>query len=193
MQQLEHRKSGISKGLLCGMYLLSFSLMMFLLLSPFVRSGRSLVIDDDGIKQHIKALDFYGRYLRMLLSRIAEGHLHLPAYSLALGYGADVITTLHYYVIGDPLNVSAVFFDTAHIVYLYNALIVVRMGLSGLPGRPGESGRKRGSHFRRRNDSRRDALCLLGFFSVHSSPPSFFHQPDDLVSADSVGRRENLS
>ena len=132
MQQLEHRKSGISKGLLCGMYLLSFSLMMFLLLSPFVRSGRSLVIDDDGIKQHIKALDFYGRYLRMLLSRIAEGHLHLPAYSLALGYGADVITTLHYYVIGDSLNVSAVFFDTAHIVYLYNALIVVRMGLSGL-------------------------------------------------------------
>ena len=132
MQQMVPKTGKDVRRRACALYLLLFSVMACLFLIPFYRSGRSLVFDDDGIKQHIKALDFYGRYLRVLFARLRGGNLTIPAYSLALGYGADVITTLHYYVIGDPLNLLSVFFDTARIVWLYNALIVLRMGLSGL-------------------------------------------------------------
>ena len=126
----EDRRRTILRAGVC--FTVLFLILVFLMLLPFFREGRSLVYNDDGLKQHVKALDFYGRWLRSLPGRFASGGFSLPTWSMALGYGSDVVTTLHYYVIGDPLNLLAVFFDTGSIVYLFNALIVIRLFLSGL-------------------------------------------------------------
>lgn len=109
-----------------------FAAAALFLVCPYLLQGKSLVNSGDGMMQHIKALDYYGRWLRSIAGRIMQGDLSLPAYSFAFGYGGDVITTLHYYAIGDPLTLLSVFFDTAHIVYLYDALIVVRLYLAGI-------------------------------------------------------------
>ena len=114
------------------LYTLLFAVLAACLAGPYMLRGKSLVNSGDGMMQHIKALDYYGRWLRSIGRRIMQGDFSLPAYSFAFGYGGDVITTLHYYAVGDPLALLSVFFDTAHIVYLYNVLIVLRLYLAGI-------------------------------------------------------------
>lgn len=48
-----------------------------------------------------------------------------------MGYGADILTTLHYYTIGDPLNLLSALVLPQYTEYLYNFLILLRMYLAG--------------------------------------------------------------
>lgn len=80
----------------------------------------------DGLVQHYNALMYYGRYLRSILS---TGHI--PLWDFSLGYGADILTTLHYYTIGDPLNLLSVFVPVQYTEYLYIFLILLRYYLAG--------------------------------------------------------------
>jgi len=44
----------------------------------------------------------------------------LPQWNFSLGYGGDILTTLHYYVIGDPLDLLSIACPTRYAVYLYS-------------------------------------------------------------------------
>lgn len=111
---------------------------LFFLLSLFVFSfilfsGKSFVGKTDGFDQHLKALIYYGQWLRQLVRNVLFEHrLMLPEFNFSIGLGSDVITTLHYYVIGDPLNLVAVIVPSRYTIYLYGALIIVRLYLAGL-------------------------------------------------------------
>lgn len=80
----------------------------------------------DGLVQHYNALMYYGRYLRYILT-----HFEIPLWDFSFGYGADVLTTLHYYTIGDPLNLLSVFVPARYTEYLYICLILLRYYLAG--------------------------------------------------------------
>ena len=71
----------------------------------FAVNGRSFIWYADTIKQHFPALVYYGRWLRQAV----------PTWDLSIGYGADILTTLSYYVIGDPLNLLAAVVPSQHI------------------------------------------------------------------------------
>ncbi len=87
----------------------------------------------DGISQHYQALMYLGTYLRSIIKTlISTGKLTIPMFDFSIGFGNDVLTTLHYYVIGDPLDLLAVFVPEANTEYLYIALIIFRLYLSGL-------------------------------------------------------------
>lgn len=43
-------------------------------------------------------------------------------WDLNIGYGSDILTTLHYYVIGDPLTLLSVFFKSSQTEFLYEFL-----------------------------------------------------------------------
>lgn len=80
----------------------------------------------DGLVQHYNALMYYGKYLRYIFT-----HFKIPMWDMSFGYGADILTTLHYYTIGDPLNLLSVFVPVKYTEYLYIFLILLRYYLAG--------------------------------------------------------------
>lgn len=87
----------------------------------------------DGLLQHFNALTYYGEWLRSIIYNIFVKHkIEIPMWDLSIGLGGDIITTLSYYVLGDPLNLLAVFVPDMYTEYLYNGLVIFRLYLSGL-------------------------------------------------------------
>lgn len=118
-----------------GKYLISYTVLFALILAVIscwlLAEGRSLVLGGDPVAQHVRALIYYARWLRELPGYVLREHA-LPAYSFSMGYGSDVITTLHFYVIGDPLNLFCALIPTKYMSVFYSVMIVVRMYLAGL-------------------------------------------------------------
>ncbi len=86
----------------------------------------------DGLVQHYNALVYLGIWVRGIIRSLLFDHtLSIPLWDHNIGYGSDIITTLHYYVIGDPLDLLTVFVPSRYTEYLYNALVILRMYLAG--------------------------------------------------------------
>ena len=116
-----------------GVYTLAFLVVGLVVFSPFIAGGRSLIWHTDGLTQHIKALSYYGMLLRGVVDSLASGQgLYLPGFAFSIGYGSDIVDTLSYYVIGDPLNLLSVFVPEESTPVLYSALLIARLYLAGL-------------------------------------------------------------
>ena len=99
----------------------------------FIIKGCSLVVSGDGWKQHFTAFVYFGQYGRTVLRTLLTEHsLVLPQWSFSLGFGGDILTTLHYYVIGDPLDLLSIACPTRYAIYLYSVLSLLRLYLAGL-------------------------------------------------------------
>ncbi|MCM1244874.1 MAG: YfhO family protein [Roseburia sp.] len=98
----------------------------------FLKNGKSLIWDYDGIKQHYAALVYLGRYYREVFSGFLHGDFAVPMFDFSLGMGEDIITTLNFYGLGDPLTLLAVFVPDAGMEYLYDFLVIFRIYLAGL-------------------------------------------------------------
>ena len=86
-------------------YTLTFLVLSLFLFLQFYLNGKSLVWKHDGVPQHLNSLSYYGEYLRgILYSLFVEHKWKIPMWDMHIGYGSDILTTLHYYVIGDPLT-----------------------------------------------------------------------------------------
>ena len=93
----------------------------------FPLTKHNFIWENDGMPQHYNALMYYGNYLRHIIK-----NFEVPMWSFGMGYGADIIATLHYYTIGDPLNLLSVFVQPKYTEYLYIFLILLRFFLSGM-------------------------------------------------------------
>ena len=92
------------------MYTIAFALVCVVVFSDFYLSGRTLIWNYDGWSQHYKALIYWARYMRSFLKELLfNQQLMFPEWEFALGEGNDILQTLHYYVIGDPFALGAVF------------------------------------------------------------------------------------
>lgn len=112
-----------------------FVVMCAVAFFPFFVEGKSFVWGagvEDGLSQHFSALAYWGRYLRELVGNLLSGHLKLPMWDLSIGYGADIISTLNYYAIGDPLNILYGFISPKNTETMYNFMILLRMYLAGI-------------------------------------------------------------
>ncbi len=111
-------------------YLIVYSLQIYYKKS-FVYSEESLC--GDGLIEAFNALAYYGSWLRSILKNIfVNNSFSIPEYDLSIGMGGDIVTTLNYYVLGDPLNLLAVLIPPCYTEFLYNALVVIRLYLSGI-------------------------------------------------------------
>ncbi len=127
---MEKNKTGIGRYFI--KYAIAFALSFFCAYLLFFMRGKGLVVSGDGENQHFKALLYYARWLRTIAHNIfVEHRFDIPVYSLGIGYGSDIITTLSYYVIGDPLTVFSAFVPDAYMSRFYALLIVCRLFLSG--------------------------------------------------------------
>lgn len=113
-------------------YTLLFVMMIPIVYILLFSSGKSLIWKQDGFLQHYVALSYFGKWGREVLKNIFLLHnFQIPLWDFHVGYGSDVITTFHYYVIGDPLNLISIAVPAKYSEYLYDALILLRMYLSG--------------------------------------------------------------
>ena len=112
-----------------------FAVLSCIVFYPMYQSGKSLVwisMAGDGLSQHLNSLAYWGEYLRSFFSNLFAGHPSLPMWDMSLGYGADILSTLNYYAIGDPLNLVYALVSKENTEYLYNFMIIFRMYLAGL-------------------------------------------------------------
>jgi uncharacterized membrane protein YfhO len=118
-----------------GVYTLMFLLMCIVAFLPFFTEGKSFVWGagvEDGLSQHFSALAYYGKALREFFCNLLAGHPKLVMWDMSLGYGADILSTLNYYAIGDPLNLLYGFVSPKNTETMYNFMIVLRMYLAGI-------------------------------------------------------------
>lgn len=125
--------SGKSKKNFYLAYTAAFLVLAGFIVLLFIAAGKTFIWRNDGLKQHYTALAYYGTYLRAAVKNVLVNHsFSLPMWDLHIGYGTDILTTLHYYTIGDPLNLLSVFVPERFTEYLFGFLILVRMYLSGI-------------------------------------------------------------
>ncbi len=114
-------------------YTAAFLILALIVYSPFLYNGKSLIWKPDGLTQHYNALLYFGNWGRSILNTLFTEHrLSIPLWDFSIGYGSDVLTTFHYYVIGDPLNLLAIFTPARYTEALYSFLILLRLYLAGL-------------------------------------------------------------
>lgn len=109
------------------MYTCIFSLLAVVLHMVMSLNGKSFVWYYDGMAQHIVAL----KYIRnWFISLFTSNKAVLVDFSL--GQGFDVIGTLNYYGLGDPVMLLSVLFPESALELCYEFLIFVRLYLSGI-------------------------------------------------------------
>ena len=75
---------------------------------------------------------YYGEALREFFRNLLAGHPKLVMWDMSLGYGADILSTLNYYAIGDPLNLLYGFVSPKNTETMYDFMILLRMYLAGI-------------------------------------------------------------
>lgn len=114
-------------------YLCAFSILFLFAFFWFFINGKSFISNGDGIQQHYNSLVYFGQYVReIIITLLSEHRLVIPKWDFSLGMGADIYTTLHYYAIGDPLNLLYVVTPTKYSELLYDFLFILRLFLAGL-------------------------------------------------------------
>lgn len=118
------------------LYLVLFIISSLIIFFPFIKSGRFLIWysakGKDGLWQHLNAFSYYGKYWRDFLKRIFVNHQPaLPLYDFSLGFGADIITTLQYYVFGDPFALISIFFPVKYSDIGFTVSIFARLFFAG--------------------------------------------------------------
>ena len=94
---------------------------------------RRLVWQTDGVNQHYYGLLYFSRWGKEVLRNFREtGFLQFPTFTLRMGYGGDLYTTLAYYVIGDPFSLPAVFVPEQYLLLFHDLMLLARFWLAGI-------------------------------------------------------------
>ncbi|MCM1257599.1 MAG: YfhO family protein [Roseburia sp.] len=93
-------------------------------------SGNDL---QDGLTQHYSTFVYYGQYIREFLKNLLVHHtFQMPMWDYAIGYGSDIVTTLHYYGIGEPLMALSCLVPVRYSEGGYCLFILLRIYLAGI-------------------------------------------------------------
>ncbi len=135
MRFLRNKEENVSKKVWFFLaYTVCFAIIAGAVFSVFIINKKSFIWVPDGLQQHFNALLYYRSWpLSILDTLVTEHKVSVPLWDMQIGLGSDVLTTLHYYVIGDPLNLLSVFVpDEKYMELFYNTMVLVRIYLAGL-------------------------------------------------------------
>ena len=133
-----HATSKINNKKYYAFYTILFAVFFAVIFAGYWRNGKSFVFCDthgggDGLVQHYNSFVYYGQFLRGIIRNlISHKALIIPEWDMSIGFGQDIVTTLSYYVIGDPFSSLSVFCPSEYAEYLYSVLIILRIYLAGL-------------------------------------------------------------
>lgn len=115
------------------LYSTIFLIMTWVIFHYFFSNNISFIWKVDGWTQHVKALAYYSDWMQNIAKKIIYEHkLQIPLWDASIGYGSDIISVLHYYAIGDPLNILSIFSPDSKINVCYTLLVLLRIYLAGI-------------------------------------------------------------
>ena len=121
------------RNLLYLFYTMLFGLCLFGVLIYFRMADRSLIYRGDGWRQHVKAMTYLSKWLRGYGYQMVHSHsFRPPLFAFGIGYGQDVLTTLHYYGFGDPLVLLSALVPSSRMDLWYASVMGIRAYLAGL-------------------------------------------------------------
>lgn len=114
-------------------YTICFAVTALVVYFWFLKAHRTLIWRVDGWEQHYKALVYYSKYLRSIIKNLLLYHkLVIPNWDFAIGQGGDILSSLHYYTIGDPFSIFSIFFSEESMYLYYDAAVILRMLFAGI-------------------------------------------------------------
>ena len=113
------------------LYTLGFVLILAALLIPFLLDGHTLIHGSDGYAQHYPVFVYLHEYFWEFFGNLAQGDFSLPLFDLSIGLGEDILLTLNYYGLGDPLYFLCALVPAA-LPVSYVLLFCLRGYLGGL-------------------------------------------------------------
>lgn len=91
-----------------------------------------MVWASDGLYQHYNAFIYFGSWCKDIIKSIFFDHnIVIPMWEWGLGYGSDIITTLNYYIFGDPFAFISVFVPAKYGEIGYTLSIILRFYAAG--------------------------------------------------------------
>ncbi|MFC6207093.1 YfhO family protein [Levilactobacillus tongjiangensis] len=111
---------------LWALYSLAFMVIAAFSFGVFGLANRTLIWNMDGITQH------YPVILELHQLLVKSGFAGLAGWSWTMGLGADKLTTLAYYVLGDPFAYGLALLPTRWLETGYGVFIVLRLYATGL-------------------------------------------------------------
>ncbi|MDR3049307.1 MAG: YfhO family protein [Elusimicrobiota bacterium] len=109
-----------------------FLMTAYFVYSWFFKYGFAIILDSDGIKQSYSTFLYLGKYMRLIWTNLIHFNFTIPLWDHNIGYGADIISTLHYYGIGDPLNFVSFITPQSYSELVYELLLIARLYFAGL-------------------------------------------------------------
>jgi len=114
-------------------YTLLFALVAAAVFVWFWLKRKRFVWQTDGVNQHYYGLLYFARWGKEVLRNFQQTHsLRVPTFSLRIGYGEDLFTTLAYYVIGDPFSLPAVFVPERYLLHFHDLMLMARFWMAGI-------------------------------------------------------------
>ena len=114
-------------------YTIFFCVAAVLVFWHFIYYGKSMVWKVDGLYQHYNAFIYLGSWCRDIIQNLFYEHkLVVPLWEWGLGLGSDVITTLSYYVFGDPFALVSVITPIDYGEQGYAFSIILRFFMAGI-------------------------------------------------------------
>lgn len=128
------KQSGRGMAACVLVYTCLFLLLTGIIVLIFRNNGKSFIYAQYGDGQICyNSLMYYGKWLRGIWhTLITEHRLSVPLWDLSIGYGSDILRTLSWMTLGDPLNLLAVFVSPENTEALYEVIALIRWWLTGL-------------------------------------------------------------
>lgn len=131
MKQIDKRKMWREPSPL-ALYTAGFVLILAALLLPFFTEGLILIHGSDGYTQHYPVFVYLHEYFYDFFGNLLQGNFSLPLFDFSIGLGEDILLTLNYYGLGDPLYILCALAPEAALPVSYVLLFVLRGYLGGL-------------------------------------------------------------
>jgi uncharacterized membrane protein YfhO len=99
----------------------------------YVADRTTFISTGEGWEQYYKAMVYYSNYLKTFFRNIIISHKFvLPEWDFSIGEGSDILQTLHYCVIGDPLVFFCVLIPIKYMWIFYTLIGILRLYFSGI-------------------------------------------------------------
>lgn len=110
-------------------YTIAFAIIFCLYYLIFIKAGRTLLWNSDGINQHFSILYNFNEVVRHFIKHPLGG---IPEWSWNIAYGNDIIGTYSYYILGDPFAYLSLLFPMNKLQFAFTLLIALRLYCVGL-------------------------------------------------------------
>ena len=110
-------------------YTIMFIIIFSLFYLMFIKYNRSLIWNEDGIRQHYSILYNFNETIRNFIKNPNAG---FNEWSWSIGYGNDLMATYSYYVLGDIFDYISLLFPLNKLELVFNLLIALRLYCVGI-------------------------------------------------------------